>query len=106
MAGILMATALTPSVQAQAPGQTVIIRVPSTTATVPDGGTVTLYGYDRYSESRTQIGAPILGQSSYVNRGFGNVGYGRSMSSGRVTATVRIIDLREEEFRQTGFRSR
>jgi hypothetical protein len=41
----------------------------------------------------------------YVGRGFRNVAYGRSIVTGRVTASVRIIDLREEEFRQTGFRS-
>ncbi len=105
VAGILAAAALTPAARAQAPGQPVLIRVQTTTATVPDGGTVTLASFSRLADARTQVGTPGLGQVPYVGRGFGNVGYGRTVSSGRVTATVRIIDLREEEFRQTGFRS-
>jgi hypothetical protein len=48
---------------------------------------------------------PVLGRLPVAGRGFRNVGYGRSALSGRVTASVRVIDLREEEFRQTGFRS-
>jgi general secretion pathway protein D len=75
------------------------IRV-QTTVTAPDGGTVSLGGYGRLSEGRTEFGAPGLG------RGFRNVGYGRSATSGRVSVRVRIIDLREEEYRQTGYRSR
>ena len=35
-----------------------------------------------------------------------NVGYGRSLSVRQVRVRARVIDLREEEFRQTGFRSR
>jgi hypothetical protein len=31
--------------------------------------------------------------------------YGRHLATARVTVPARIIDLREEEFRQTGFRS-
>ena len=48
---------------------------------------------------------PVLGRAPLVGRGFRNVGYGRSAVSGRVSARVRVINLREEEFRQTGFRS-
>jgi type II secretory pathway component GspD/PulD (secretin) len=80
------------------------IRV-ATTVSVPDGGTVTLGGYSRLAEARTEAGAPVLGKLPYVGRGFRNVGYGRAVGSTRVTASVRVIDLREEEYRQTSYRS-
>jgi hypothetical protein len=107
LAGILVAAGLTPAVRAQGFGQPGFTPVPTvtnirlqTTVTVPDGGTVTLGGYSGLSEGRNEFGAPGLG------RGFRNVGYGRRAVSGKVTVTVRIIDLREEEFRQTGVHSR
>jgi Flp pilus assembly secretin CpaC len=77
-----------------------------TTVTVPDGGSVTLGGYSELSEGRTEFGVPVLGRVPYGSRGFRNVGYGRTAVSRRVIASVRVIDLREEEFRQTGVRSR
>jgi hypothetical protein len=76
-----------------------------TSVTVPDGGTATLGGYNRLSEGRTQSGAPVGGRLPYAGRGLGNVGYGRSAARGRVNVSARIIILREEEFRQTGYRS-
>ena len=76
------------------------------TAKVPDGGTTLVSGITQYSESGSQFGAPILGKIPVIDRGFTNVGYGRSVRIGRTTASVRIIDLAEEEFRQTGYRSR
>jgi len=76
-----------------------------TTVTVPDGGSVTLGGYSQVSEGRTEFGVPVLGRVPYASRGVRNVGYGRETVSGRVSASVRIIDQREEEFRQTGVRS-
>jgi general secretion pathway protein D len=82
----------------------IVLRV-QTTVLVPDGGTVTLGGYSQYAESRSEYGVPVLAQTPYLGRGFGNVASGRSVVAGRVTATVRIIDLREEEYRQTGYRS-
>jgi general secretion pathway protein D len=113
VAGILVAAALTPAARAQGFGQPGSVPGPTfttirlqTTVTVPDGGTVTLGGYSRLSEGRTEFGAPVLGRGPYAGRGFRNVGYGRTAVSGRVTASVRIIDLGEEEFRQTGVRSR
>jgi hypothetical protein len=90
-------------VSVSAAGQGLAIR---TTVRVPDGGTALLGGYSQASESRSEYGAPILGKVPYLSRGFRNVGYGRSLSSRRASVTVRVIDLREEEFRQTGFRSR
>jgi type II secretory pathway component GspD/PulD (secretin) len=77
-----------------------------TTVTVPDRGTALLGGYSQSSMGRTEYGAPGLGGVPYTGRGFRNVGYGHRTVSGRVTASVRIIDLREEEYRQTGVRSR
>ncbi len=77
-----------------------------TSVAVPDGGTASLGGYGRLSEGRTEYGVPGLGGVPYLGRGFRNTGYGRSTATGRVSASVRIIDLHEEEYRQTGVRSR
>jgi Flp pilus assembly secretin CpaC len=76
-----------------------------TTVTVPDGGQVLLGGYSRVSEGRSEYGAPGLGKVPYLGRGFRNVGYGREMKTGQVVVGVRIINLYEEEERQTGVRS-
>jgi type II secretory pathway component GspD/PulD (secretin) len=76
-----------------------------TTVTVPDGGSATVGGYSQQSEGRSAYGVPVLGRTPYVGRGFGNVGYGRRTVRGRASVRVRIISLREEEYRQTGFRS-
>ena len=109
--GMLVAAALTPSARAQGLGR-VFVTAPTvttiraqTTVTVPDGGTALVGGISQLSEGRTEYGVPVVGKVPYVGRGFRNVGYGRTIVSGKVTATVRIIDLREEEFRQTGVRS-
>jgi hypothetical protein len=77
-----------------------------TSVMVPDRGTALLGGYSRVSAGRTEYGVPGLGKVPYLGRGFRNVGYGRSVRTGRVGVSVRIIDLREEEYRQTGYRSR
>ncbi len=77
-----------------------------TTATVPDRGSATLGGYSLLSSGRSEFGVPGIGKVPYAGRGFGNVGYGREAAVGRVGASVRIIDIREEEFRQTGVRPR
>jgi hypothetical protein len=77
-----------------------------TTVAVPDGGTVSLGGYSRVSEGRREYGPPGLGKLPYAGRGFRNIGYGRSTVNVRGTVSVRVIDLREEEYRQTGYRGR
>ncbi len=122
VAGILVAALLVPTARAQTPGRvfppvvtvsnTRPVVVPTflnigvaTTATVPDGGTALLGGYSRLSEGRTEYGPPVLGRVPGLGRGFHNAGYGRSVVSGKVTASVRIISLYEEEYRQTGVRS-
>jgi Flp pilus assembly secretin CpaC len=109
VAGILAAAALTPSAQAQVrvrlgSGYT-YIRV-QTTVSVPDGGSVSVGGYSSLSEGRNEFGAPVLGKVPYLGRGFRNVGYGRRVVSRRVVISARVIDLREEEYRQTGVSSR
>jgi type II secretory pathway component GspD/PulD (secretin) len=114
VAGILTAAAWAPAAQAQVivtPNAVFVSNRPpiavavQTTVRVPDGGTVTLGGYSQVSESRREAGPPILGKLPYVGRGVRNVGYGQDVSAVRVTASVRVIDLREEEYRQTGYRS-
>jgi type II secretory pathway component GspD/PulD (secretin) len=122
--GILLALASAPAVGAQTPapygvavyrtqaGTTVFVPIPTrttlavqTSVSVPDGGTATLGGYSRLSEGRSEYGAPGLGKIPYAGRGFRNTGYGRSAVNQRAGVSVRIIDLRDEEYRQTGFRS-
>src|SRR5262249_40223190 len=93
---IVLGLALPSAAQAQGVG---IVRIsPTGTVVVPDGGTALIGGNTQISESRSSFGAPILVQIPVINRGFGNVGYGRTVVISRATASVRIIDLREEEF--------
>jgi type II secretory pathway component GspD/PulD (secretin) len=124
MAGVLAVAVLPPSARAQAPGRPLsgygsayyprqaFASVPGvvnigvqTTVTAPDGGNVTLGGYSPLSQGRAEAGVPVLGRVPYGGRSFGNVGYGRSAATGRASVRVRVIGLREEEFRQTGYRS-
>jgi type II secretory pathway component GspD/PulD (secretin) len=121
LAATLMVQAMMPSAQAQAPdrtnsdsstqaGQSSYVRVVigsgpvRTTVSVPDGGSALAGGYSSMSESRSEYGGPIVGKAPYASRGLRNVGYGRRSVSGRAVVSVRIIDLREEEYRQTGYR--
>jgi Flp pilus assembly secretin CpaC len=125
VAGIAVAAALAGEARAQGPGRRPLsgplavyyyrqaLVAPTctnigvqTSVAVPDGGTAALGGYGRVAEGRTQYGVPGVGGVPYLGRGFRNVGYGRSTATARVSASVRIIDLHEEEFRQTGVRSR
>jgi Flp pilus assembly secretin CpaC len=117
VAGVLAAAALAPAARAQGTGwpppNRIFTNVPTftaigvrTTVTVPDGGTASLGGYGRLAEGRVGYGPPVLGRLPYAGRGFGNIGYGRAAAAYRVTVSVRVIDLREEEYRQTGYRSR
>jgi type II secretory pathway component GspD/PulD (secretin) len=88
------------------PPTTVRVTLGQTTVAVPDGGSVTVAGYSEMFESRTEYGPPLLGKVPYLGRLFRNVGNGRQIRTRRVIVSVRVIDLREEEFRQTGMRSR
>lgn len=126
--GILALADLTPAARAQTRGQPFVarssasryarlaqpgfVRLPAplyvqaqTSVSVPDGGSVVLGGFSQAAEGWAEFGAPVLGRTPYAGRGFRNAGYGRDAVSARVSARVRIIDLREEEFRQTGVRS-
>jgi hypothetical protein len=76
-----------------------------TSVTVPDGGTASVASDSRLSEGRREFGPPVLGGLPYAGRGYRNIGYGRSLMSRRVNVSARVIDLREEEYRQTGYRS-
>jgi type II secretory pathway component GspD/PulD (secretin) len=75
-----------------------------TTVTVPDRGEVLLGGLSSFSEGRNEFGAPVLGKTPYLGRAFRNVGYGRDVRRTTVSVRVRVIDLAEEEERQTGVR--
>lgn len=75
----------------------------SPAGTVPAGGSTTLGGYSRVAESRKEFGSPVLGKVPVLGRGTRNVGYGRSTTVTRGRVFVRT--LRDEEYRQTGFRS-
>jgi hypothetical protein len=72
---------------------------------VPDGGEALIAGYSTVREGRNEFGAPGLGKTPYLDRGFRNVGAGRSVGRTTVSVRVRIIRLEEEEERQTGVRS-
>jgi hypothetical protein len=76
----------------------------STTVLVPDGGEALVAGYSTLREGRNEFGVPVLGKMPYVNRGVNNVGAGRSIGRTTVSVRVRVINLAEEEERQTGVR--
>jgi type II secretory pathway component GspD/PulD (secretin) len=109
--GLLAAAALAPAAHAQTTvravisGPTVYVTVNGATVRVPDGGTATVASYSEYAEGRSEYGVPILGKVPYVDRAVRNTAYGRHIATRGVSVSARIIDLREEEFRQTGFRS-
>jgi len=73
-----------------------------TSVSVPDGGEALVGGYSSASEGRNEFGAPGLGKTPYLGRGFRNVGSGRSVGRTTASVRVRIINLAEEEERQTG----
>lgn len=74
-----------------------------TTVSVPDGGTGLLGGISRASEGSVSRGVPMLDKIPGVSRLFKNRGIGRDAGVSQMTITPRIIDLEEEELRQTGF---
>jgi Flp pilus assembly secretin CpaC len=115
LAGMLLMAVLTPSASAQTiiriapqgaplPGITVL-RTQNTVA-VPDGGTALIGSYSRVSEARNEFGTPGIGKLPVAGRLFRNVGVSRQVQTIQASASVRIIDLAEEEYRQTGVRSR
>jgi hypothetical protein len=74
-----------------------------TTVTVPDGGTGLLGGINRASEGSVSRGVPLLNKVPGLNRFFRNQAIGRDIGSSNMTIMPRIINLEEEELRQTGF---
>jgi general secretion pathway protein D len=115
---VAVALVAAPVAEAQGPGQppsngsgrafvrvTVVTGGVRTTVLVPDGGSALVGGSSRVSEARREVGVLGLSKVPYAGRGFRNVGSGRSVVSGQVRASVRVISLRDEEYRQTGFRS-
>lgn len=75
-----------------------------TSVLVPDGGEALVAGTSSLSEGRNEFGVPVVGKAPYVNRAFNNVGSGRGVSRTTVSVRVRVINLAEEEERQTGVR--
>ena len=73
-----------------------------TSVLVPDRGEASLGGSSSLREGRNEFGTPLLGKTTGLNRGLGNVGSSRSTRSTRGSVRVRIIRLAEEEERQTG----
>jgi type II secretory pathway component GspD/PulD (secretin) len=74
----------------------------TTTATIPDGGTVVLGGLKRMSEGRNEFGPPVLSKIPYLNRLFRNQAFGKETESLLIMVTPRIIINEEEERLQTG----
>ena len=74
----------------------------NTTVTVPDGGTGLLGGVSYAREGSVSRGVPLLNKIPYLNRLFRNQGIGREVGASNYTIIPRIINLEEEEFRQTG----
>ncbi len=74
-----------------------------TTVSVPDRGTALLGGVNRAAEGSTTRGVPGLSKLPGANRLFQNRGIGRETGAMSMTVTPRVIDLQEEELRQTGF---
>jgi hypothetical protein len=88
------------------PGPFVINLAVNTSVAVPDGGTALVGGYSTASAGSREFGPPGLGKVPYASRPFRNSAYGRSLTSSNVSASVRVISLYDEEYRQTGVRSR
>jgi hypothetical protein len=70
-----------------------------TTATVPDGGTRVFSSVGAVSEGRNEAGVPLLGKVPYLDRGYRNVGQGRTVTGAQINISVRIISMEEEEAR-------
>jgi hypothetical protein len=72
----------------------------------PDGGSVLLGGVTHASETRREAGVPVLGKVPVAGRPLNHGSFGRATQGTQVRAHVRIIDLKEEELRQTGYSPR
>jgi hypothetical protein len=74
----------------------------SGTVNVPDGGSRVLGSFSSLSEARNEAGVPLVGKVPYLDRGYRNVGFGRSVSNAQISVGVRIIILEEEAAKLTG----
>jgi general secretion pathway protein D len=73
---------------------------------VPDGGTALLGSITSGSDNRREAGVPVLGRLPVAGRPFRSGSFGRTMTGTQSSVRVRIIDLEEEELRQTGYSRR
>lgn len=73
-----------------------------TTVSVPDSGRGYLGGVRRARAGSIERGVPLVGKLPLVGRPFRNRGIGSEMTTADAAVTARIVDLREEEERQTG----
>ena len=69
---------------------------------VPDGGTLVLGGYSFQADTRNEYGVPGLGKIPYLSRGVRNVGASSVSGSSRISISVRVIRMEEEEARFLG----
>ena len=107
---ILLATIVATTVAAQvAAQQNIAVQLPTfhvttarTTVSVPDGGSALLGGVSRAREGAVSRGVPLLGKLPGAGRPFKNRAIGRDVDVSQMSVTARIIDLEEEELRQTG----
>lgn len=107
---ILLAAIVATTVAAQvAAQQNIAVQLPTfhvttarTTVSVPDGGSALLGGVSRAREGAVSRGVPLLGKLPGAGRPFKNRAIGRDVDVSQMSVTARIIDLEEEELRQTG----
>lgn len=85
-------------------GPAAIIVTGAGAISVPDGGVRVLGSVGYLSEAHNEGGVPILGKVPYLDRGFRNVGHGRSAGTIQRLVSVRIIIMEEEEARFLGNR--
>jgi hypothetical protein len=80
----------------------VIVRTPQGTVRVPDGGVRVQGSFSFVPEGRNEAGVPGLGKMPYLDRGYRNVGTGRSVFHIQRSYSVRIIRMEEEEAKLYG----
>ncbi len=69
----------------------------NTVVSVPDGGTVSLGGVNRYSSGQISRGVPGASNLPYASRLFRNQAIGSTASNANTNVNVQIISLKEME---------